>query len=181
MDKSAINKGSLTFIFVIGIIVLVSCSIITYMNSRDRSEDNDFIIQSYARIALIEDIYSSVTDAEASRKGYFITNDRDLLKPYYAAAGSIDSLLNTLKNLSYDNPAQLANTDTLKILIAERFRILKEGIDLQNSAGNSQNTQKNIFDKGRIVQKNIKSLKEKMQQEEKETLSQKKDLSEQGY
>src|SRR4030095_1392142 len=64
---------------------------------------------------------------------------------------------------------------------AERFRILKEGIDLQNSTGNSQNSQKNIFDKGRIVQKNIKNLTEKMQQEEKGTLMQKNDLAEQGY
>src|SRR4030095_10112933 len=166
MGKSAINKESLTFIFVIGIIILVSCSIITYMKSRDQSDDNDFIIQSYARIAMIDNIYSKVTDAEASRKGYFITNDRDLLEPYYIAAGSIDSLLNDLMKLSYDNPTQLANTDTLKILTAERFRILKEGIDLQNSTGNSQNSQKNIFDKGRIVQKNIKNLTEKMQQEE---------------
>jgi PAS domain S-box-containing protein len=155
------------------------------MNSRDQTDDNDFIIQSFSRITLIDNIYSSVSDAESSRKGYFTTNDRELLEPYYIAAGSIDSLLNTLKKLSSDNPTQLANTDTLKALITERFRILKEGIDIQTTSsspsGINPNTQKNIFDKGKIVQKNIRNLTARMQHEEEETLQQKNELAEQGY
>lgn len=181
MPKSAINKESLTFIFILGILVLISCSVITYMNSRDQTDDHDFIIQSFSRIVLIDNIYASVSEAESSRKGYFITNDPQFLDPFYTATGSIDSLFKILRNLSYDNPTQLANTDTLKNLTAERFRILKEEIDIQNTKGNNPKIHNSSFDRGKVIQSNIRNLTARMKQEEQKTLTQKKELAEQSY
>lgn len=181
MSKSAINKESLTFIFILGILVLISSSIITYMKSRDQTDDNDFIIQSFTRSALIDNIYTAISEAESSRKGYFITNDRQLLEQFYASTGSVDSLFKILQSLSYDNPTQLAKTDTLKTLTAERFLILREGIDIQNSKGSNPNIHKNIFDRGRVIQSNIRNLTVRMKQEEQKILAQKKELAEQSY
>lgn len=181
MSKSAINKESLTFIFILGILVLISSSVITYMKSRDQTDDNDFIIQSFTRSALIDNIYMAISEAESSRKGYFITNEKQSLEPFYSSTVSVDSLFKKLRTLSFDNPIQLAKTDTLKTLTAERFLMLREGINIQDSRGTNPNIHKNIFDRGKIIQSNIRNLTARMKLEEQKILAQNKLLAEQSY
>ena len=180
MSKSLLNKQSLTFLFILGIAVLVSVSILTYMNMKDQNEDHDFISQTFQRTALMDNIFSIVNESETARRGYFLTNDKQYVTDINNNKIEMDSLLKQLRSNSLDNPNQLANSDLLKPMILERFALFNDGIEVQDDKGTNMKFHKNIFDKGKILNIDIKNLLNKMKKEEFKSLERNKDLVEQS-
>ncbi len=181
MTKSILNKQSITFLFVLSILVLVSVSILTYMNTKDQTTDHDFIAQTFQRNALIDNVLSMLNDAETSRRGYFLTNDKDFIVNIDANKLTSDSLLIQLRKNSLDNSSQLANAEALIPLVKERFSLFYEGIELQERKGTNIKLHKNIFDKGKIVNIDIRNLANKMKREELKHLEWNKENSASSY
>ena len=82
MQGPSYTKQVIIFIFVLGILALVSTAVLVNMSFKDRTGSQTDKYDSYYRNEIIESIYSSLTEAEASRRGYFITNDKQYLSPY---------------------------------------------------------------------------------------------------
>ncbi len=181
MTKSIFNKQSLTLLFVLGIIVLISVSILTYMNTQDQTTDHDFISETFQRTALMDNIYSSVNEAETARRGYFLSNEKQFIEEIQNKRIITDSLVKQLRTNSLDNSTQLANAEALKPLITERFALFNEGIELQDKNGTNNKFHKNIFDRGKIVNIDIKNFLNKMKKEEYKNLEKNKDLAATSY
>lgn len=178
MSKSILNKQSLTLLFVLGIVVLASVSLLTYMNIQDQNNDHDFIQQTFQRTALMDNLYAIVNESETARRGYFLTSDKQYITDISSNKVLTDSLLKQLRSNSLDNANQLANAEALKPLIAERFALFNDGIEIQDSKGTNIKFHKNIFDKGKIINIDIKNLLNKMKKEEYRNLDRKKELTE---
>lgn len=178
MSKSILNKQSLIFLFILGIVVLASVSLLTYMNLNDQNSDHDFIQQTFQRTALMDNIYSIVNESETARRGYFLTGDKQFVADINNNKITADSLLKQLKSNSLDNANQLANAEALKPLVTERFSLFIDGIEVQDSKGTNMKFHKNIFDKGKILNIDIKNLLNKMKKEEYKNLEKKKELTE---
>ncbi len=178
MSKSILNKQSLIFLFILGIVVLASVSLLTYMNLNDQNSDHDFIQQTFQRTALMDNIYSNVNESETARRGYFLTGDKQFVSDINDNKIVTDSLLRQLRSNSLDNVNQLANAEALKPLITERFILFNDGIEIQDSKGTNMKFHKNIFDKGKILNIDIKNLLNKMKKEEYKNLEKKKELTE---
>ncbi len=181
MTKSILNKQSITFLFVLSILVLVSVSILTYMNTKDQTTDHDFISQAFQRNALIDNILSLLNDAETSRRGYFLTSDKDFVVNIDANKLTADSLLIQLRKNSLDNSNQLANAEALIPLVKERFSLFNEGIEIQDKKGTNIKLHKNIFDKGKIANIDIRNLANKMKMEELKNLERNKENTAVSY
>lgn len=175
MSKAILNKQSITFLFVLGVLVLISVSVLTYMNTRDQTNDHDFITETFQRTALMDNIFSVINDAETSRRGYFLSPDKELLENIHSNNVTADSLLKQLRKNSLDNSNQLANADALIPMVKERFALFYDGIDLQDKKGTNQKLHKNIFDRGKIVNIDIRNLLNKMKREEYKNLEKDKD------
>ncbi|KXK42668.1 MAG: Signal transduction histidine kinase [Chlorobi bacterium OLB5] len=178
MSKSILNKQSITFIFVIGIIVLISVSLLNFMNLNDQVSDHDFISLTYQRTDLMDNIYALINEAETARRGYFLSDDKQYISDIENNKVIIDSLYRQLRANSLDNPNQLANAEALKPLINEKFALFKDGITIQQTKGTNQKYHKNIFDKGKIVSIDIRSLLNRMKKEELKNLERNKDKAE---
>jgi CHASE3 domain sensor protein len=181
MQGPSYTKQVIIFIFVLGILALISSALLTYMSFKDRAGSQTDKYNSYYRNEIIESIYSSLTEAEASRRGYFITNDKQYLSPYIESKKTADSLMGILKPLVLENSAQSENYNSLKSLIAERFKLFDEGIQLQGAKGNNQKIHSSIMDKGRIVQSDLKALINKMRGEEDKIIRSKNQTNEDSY
>lgn len=181
MTKSLLNKQSITFLFVLGLLVLVSVSILTYMNTRDQTDDHEFISQTFQRTALMDNLYSVLNDAETSRRGYFLSPEREYLENIQLNKITSDSLLKQLRKNSLDNSVQLANADALIPLVNQRFALFNEGIELQDKKGTSIKLHQNIFDKGKILNIDIRNLLNKMKRAEYQSLEKDKDNIETSY
>lgn len=125
MSKSILNKQSITFIFVIGIIVLISVSLLNFMNLNDQVSDHDFISLTYQRTDLMDNIYALINEAETARRGYFLSDDKQYISDIENNKVIIDSLYRQLRANSLDNPNQLANAEALKPLINEKICIVQ--------------------------------------------------------
>ncbi len=178
MSKSILNKQSLIFLFILGIAVLASVSLLTYMNLNDQNNDHDFIQQTFQRAALMDNVYAIVNESETSRRGYFLTGDKQYVADINNNRVIADSLVKQLRSNSLDNASQLANAEALKPMISERFELFNDGIEVQDSKGTNMKFHRNIFDKGKILNIDIKNLLNKMKKEEFRSLEKKKELTE---
>ncbi|MEO8514342.1 MAG: CHASE3 domain-containing protein [Ignavibacteria bacterium] len=136
------------------------------MNTKDQTTDHEFISQTFQRTALVDNILSLLNDAETSRRGYFLTEDKDFIVSIGSNKLTIDSLLVQLRKNSLDNSNQLANAEALIPLVKERFALFDDGIELQDKKGTNMKLHKNIFDKGKIVNIDIRNLSNRMKNEE---------------
>ncbi len=181
MIKSIFNKESLTILFVLGVIVLISVSLLTYMNTKDQTHDHDFISKSFERMAILEKIETIVSEAGIYRRAYLLSKDEQLVSSFNSAYRQSDSLFINLKYKYSEFPKRLAMTDTLKSLVSEFFLNLKDGIELQRSKGNDPKLHKNINDRSKITQIEIKNSIEKIKLEEQKQLDQNMETAENSY
>lgn len=181
MQGPSYTRQVVVFIFVLGVLTLISTGMLSYMSFKDRSESNTNTYDSYTRNEIIESIYSSLTEAEASRRGYFITNDRQYLAPYSEAKLTVDSLITSLKTYLEDESPQADNYSSLKSLVSQRFSIFDEDIRLQDAKGNNPKIHQSLMDKGRVVQSDLKSLISKMKTEEDKVIRQKNTSNADSY
>jgi len=179
--KTLINKESITVIFVLGILVLISSAIVVYMNFRDQAEYQDYATISYNRTVLLNNIYSGLTEAESLRRAYFTSGEKQYLAGFNSAASSIDSLFIRFMQYPYDNLLQQGTVDTLKSLTSVRIQILRDGIALQNTRGTNPKIHANNNEKGRVVQSDIRNLINRMKTEELEALDKKNEMASKGY
>lgn len=172
MTKTIFNRESLTILFVLGIIVLISVSVLTYMNTKDQTSDHDFISESYTRNSVIEKISLNAVLAGDNKRAYLLSNDEQFVSSINTAYRASDSLFKSLRYEYKDLPRGLALADSLKSLVSEFFMSLKDGVELQKSKGSSPKLHKNINDRIKITQIEIKNLAERMRLEEQKQLEQ---------
>ena len=98
---------------------------------------SESILASRTRDVLIaiETIMSLAKDAETGQRGYLITGETSYLEPYNIALANIDKQVKTLEQLTADNPTQQARIPALKNRIADRLKILQEGLALRKENG----------------------------------------------
>ena len=68
-------------------------------------------------------IASDLTNAESSRRGYYISHDPDDLAPFERAAASLPATIEQLRSLTSDNPHQQARIPALRALVADRIAL----------------------------------------------------------
>src|SRR6476620_2229107 len=125
----------LMFVIVMVAGLLVVNAWLAHHNIRQiRSES---ILASRTRDVLIaiETIMSLAKDAETGQRGYLITGETSYLEPYNIALANIDKQVKTLEQLTADNPTQQARIPALKNRIADRLKILQEGLALRKENG----------------------------------------------
>src|SRR6516162_2746396 len=81
------------------------------------------------------DIISLAKDAETGQRGYIITGDPTYLDPYNSAVARLDEQIKLLEQLTAHNLTLQGRIPALKNRIADRLRILEEGIILRKEKG----------------------------------------------
>ncbi len=82
----------------------------------------------------IDDLMSTVTDAETGQRGYLLTQRETYLEPYQFALQQVDENLAALKTLLAENAGQLQRLAELEPLIAAKLEELHRAIDLMSPA-----------------------------------------------
>ena len=181
MQNAGMTKQILIFIFIAGIILLLSTSVMVHLSFKDISESISLEYDSHERSELLESIQYEVVKAESSRRGYFISNDKQHLHSYNESKEIIDSILKVSSNIIASGSAQADNLKELKSLLAERIKNMDDGIELQDSKGNNPQLHKNLMDKGKLIQISLRGLLKKMIDEEYRNMRSKVEGTEQKF
>ena len=115
------------FLLVIGVFSYVS------VNSIDNT--THWVDHTYQVITTVNQVTTTLLNAETGQRGYIITGDASYLELYNSAQASLDSEIKTLRDLTSDNPTQQQNIDVLQKLAADKMAVLTTTIQVRTTQG----------------------------------------------
>ncbi len=158
--------ASLASIFLI-LLILGGAS---YRNTRGLTETAQRVTHTHVVITDLEDLLSTLQDAETGQRGYLITGEERYLGPYRDALRTLDSRIGALRELTRDNAAQQQRLAALGPLVTAKLAELKESIDLRRSKGFDAARKIVATDRGKQQMDDIRKLIDDMKAEEQSLL-----------
>jgi signal transduction histidine kinase/ActR/RegA family two-component response regulator len=131
MEWSVENKTR--FGVVITLTILVVNAVLSYQATRALIGNQERVYHRHEVLSELEDILSTMKDAETGARGYIIAGEESYLDPYEAAVDRINSGISRLKQLTADDPIQQANIPAVEREIDGRLEKLKTEIGLRRS------------------------------------------------
>jgi CHASE3 domain sensor protein len=117
------------------IIFFSATGAVAHFNFQTLKADSALVVHSGETLTALEDVLSTVKDAETGQRGYLLTGKDSYLDPYNAATLEIGPRFDMLRRLTMDNPAQQNRLATLKHHIDAKLTELKQMIDLRQNQG----------------------------------------------
>jgi signal transduction histidine kinase len=115
--------------------IIAGIAILTYRNILNVLDSFEEVRRTNQVIENLEEIVSTVKDAEIGQRDYIITGDEGRLGPYYASVNGIDPLMATLRSLTASNLKQQRRISLLDPLIAHKLASMRERIELRKIKG----------------------------------------------
>ncbi len=120
-------------LFIVALLVLgvISSQIV----SRQLDEHFKWVTHTHEVIDTLDELLSTLKDAEDGQRGYLLTGSPQYLEPYEAALPRIDQLFNTLITLTQDNDIQQQSLKAISQSIKEKLQQLNETISIRKGKG----------------------------------------------
>ncbi|WP_126974250.1 response regulator [Gynurincola endophyticus] len=150
------------------IVLLLIASIASYISIQTLLTSTDRVNHTMTVLSKLDNILSLAKDAETGQRGYLLTGNQTFLKPFDQALEEISVETTALKSLVADNPIQVFRADTLKGLVTERVRFLKNNIELYGTKNDELHHQLLL---GKEMMDNIRTYIGIMKQDELQLLN----------
>src|SRR5690606_8931556 len=129
-----------------------------YRSTSNLTQAMEEVDHSHRVIESLEQLLSTIKDAETGQRGFLISGDNVYLEPYISALSRIDQHLQTLRELTKDNPDQQQKAHSLTPIIQERLSALNTRVEARREMNvNDRATQIVIMDKGKIIMDAIRT------------------------
>ncbi len=148
------------------ILFFILSGVIAYSNVNVLRDDATKIQHSHDVIAALDELLSTMQDAETGQRGFLLTSKEPYLAPYDAAVARAGPTLDLIANLTRDNPSQQARMVPLRRHVDAKLAELKQTIDLRRSAGSDAALAVVTTDRGKVEMDAIRTQLDLMQQEE---------------
>jgi PAS domain S-box-containing protein len=165
MQNSYKRAGVLTG-FVLLLIVLIANAFITQRQLAVQVANQGWVLHSRQVLFELSQVESLLKDAETGQRGYLYTGQQRYLQPYNAAITQMGPHIQSLTQLTSDNPHQQGNIAQLRSLSQEKLSELAKTIDLYQSGQADQAKALVLSNFGLSTMDKIRSLMNQMMQEE---------------
>jgi len=162
--KSLFNKSILLkCIFVASLFILIFISTFLYKHSVGLVDSGKLLVHSHKVNHELEQLNSSLKDAEINQTSYFISRDSVFLKAFDESRRNVGNSINKLQVLTHDNLKQQNNLDSLIKLIKVRYNILFEhSVNLNDSVPvTAKRFDKSLLE-GKMIMQTIRNLTNQM-------------------
>ena len=154
------------------LLILLIVAAVSYQNTQKLTQTAIWRAHSFEVQVALTGLLSVLQDAETGQRGYLITGEERYLEPYQTALRNIDRAVQSLKDLTADNPAQQRNIEALRAPIKDKLDELKETVDLRRAQGFEPARQVVLTDRGKQVMDEVRRQITGMQAVEGELLRQ---------
>jgi signal transduction histidine kinase/DNA-binding response OmpR family regulator/CHASE3 domain sensor protein len=144
----------------------VATGAVAYLNFQTLKQDSALVVRSGETLTALEDVLSTVKDAETGQRGYLLTDNESYLRPYTIAVEQIGRRLDGLRRLTTDNPTQQDRLGSVKQHTDAKLAELKQTIDLRQSQGKAAALAVVQTDRGKDEMDAIRTDISAMEQEE---------------
>lgn len=123
LQNSKIKSKLFTLLFAAAVFILLVISSVSFKQVQSLRETEQLVSHTFRVQSLLEQLFSSVKDAETNQRGFVITQDSSFLQTYNETTTRIDSIFNILNFLTKDYKVQKDNLAQLKPIISRRFEL----------------------------------------------------------
>lgn len=161
----------------IGSVIIFTIVAIAILGSASYIRINQFVLSvnwnNHTQEVLHENelLLSELKDAETGQRGFLITGKELYLEPYNDAVNSIYDRLNSLGNLTQDNPVQQQRLVTYRLLIDKKLEELQLTINLRKDKGFEAAQVVVLTDAGKDFMDDFHLVFDAFEKEEKELLN----------
>jgi signal transduction histidine kinase/DNA-binding response OmpR family regulator/CHASE3 domain sensor protein len=120
---------------IVGLAFFLISGALAYRNVLALGESDAAIRHSHTVLIALDELLSTVQDAETGQRGYLLTGARGYLDPYARATESLDARLDRLQDLVRDNDVQQGNIAQLRRNVGAKLEELRETIDARRTQG----------------------------------------------
>ncbi len=121
---SALGLGLVLAFFVVS-------GLIAYRNVETLRANSQRIWHTHDVLMAMDELLSTMQDAETGQRGYLLTGDDKYLEPYQVAVADVSSKVETIGALTRDNPVQQDNLVLLKRHITAKLAELDQTVGLR--------------------------------------------------
>jgi PAS domain S-box-containing protein len=160
------KRIGVTIGFVILLVILTGNAFLLRHNLETQSQLQNWVPHTIRVELELAQIQSLLTDAETGQRGYLYTRDAQYLAPYTAARNQLASHLDTLQQLTVDNPVQQQRMPRLRELTSQKLNELQRTIDLAQSGQADAARTLVDSDAGMKIMNSLRSILGEMKDEE---------------
>jgi PAS domain S-box-containing protein len=151
--------------------LLVINVLVSEWNINRLVENGNRVVQTQQELTTLEEVLSTVTEAETAERGFLITGDEQYLTSYESALVSIRTTLDELTNSTLDEPRQQELVDALRQRVDARVAELMRAIAARKAGGFDAARQSVSTNRGRQLMLEMRRLVAEMKQTEHESLA----------
>ncbi|NEU75762.1 PAS domain-containing protein [Hassallia byssoidea VB512170] len=137
--------------------LLVANTVVSYRNTLKLISNQRLVTHTQQVLIELEATLSTLKDAETGQRGYLITGEKRYLQPYESAVDKINRQINSLKQLTADNPNQQQRVFALENAIALKLTELAQTVKLRREKGFDAAQQVVQSDRGKQIMDNIRA------------------------
>ena len=117
-------KRNLLIGFSLSLIILLLSSAASYLSIKNLLNSAESVNHSNAVTVEIQNVLSTLKDAETGQRGFLLTNDELFLQPYNGSFNKVKTSIEKVKALNPENGNQQNNINLLEDIIDRRFSAL---------------------------------------------------------
>jgi PAS domain S-box-containing protein len=137
-------------------VALIGNALISLRDTRALVAGSAAALQSRQVMYAVDDLLSTLKDAETGQRGYLLTHDAAYLDPYRSAVRVAGEKISALKELLTSSPEQLRRLTQLEPLIAAKLDELRRTLELYDSGDAVAATALVATDRGKHVMDDIR-------------------------
>ena len=158
--------------FALSFVLMAMIGTIAYRSIHILLDTSQMVTHTHRVLEQIEDAFNVLQDAEIGMRGYIITGDESFLEPYQKANTKIIVVVNGLRTLTADNPAQQKRILQAEPLIMAKLSLTKRYIDMRKAREIETVTKLVQAGEGQKLMDDLRRIFGEMKQEEQILLKQ---------
>ncbi|MDZ8238893.1 MAG: PAS domain S-box protein [Nostoc sp. ChiQUE01a] len=167
------NKLSEKFVvggFSLALLLMSGVATASYLSIQRLTAERRWVVDIQQVLESIDHVRIGLGNAESARSSYIFTEDTVYRETYKKQKQEVYQMLKAMRRLSNDNSNQQRRLDTLEPLIAQKFSLLEQSINLFEQKSLDKLTQIAIVVRCMEIDKQIKAISQAMENEEKNIL-----------
>ncbi len=152
------------------LLVIVALGAGAFLFAQRTREANRAVVRAHQVIEHLQQILSTLKDAETGQRGFILTGQRRYLEPYQAATGQIQDEIETLLTLTRDNADQQQDIQRVQKLSRDKLAELQETIELCEKSGRQAALQVILTDRGMKIMDQLRGVVAEMTRREQQLL-----------
>jgi PAS domain S-box-containing protein len=166
-----ISEPKLIVGFVLIFCVLCANAFVLASNMRTVIQNRHAVERSHEVTAALDELLSTVQDAETGQRGFLLTGEKEYLRPYIGSRAIVDQRVARLRQLTKDDASQQPRISSIQREIEAKLSELGKTVLLQQQGRASEAITEVLSDRGMHEMDNIRALIIQMKNSERQRLA----------